>query len=1016
MRTKFAFLSALFLLLVGQVVFAQVTGTVTDDFGPVSDAEVTVRGTSNTTMTDADGKFSIDANINDVLVIIDAMGTSQDFKVTKNNMGTLKFGETVELQTVTLVGGIKMDAAQKIGSYSVVKKEDFELAPVASIDEVLNGRVAGLNFSTNGGDPGSANLIAIRGVGSLIGTPNPLYVIDGVVVGKGADNAQIMESWNPLSSIDPNAIESVAVLKDASATALYGARGANGVIVVTTKRGKYNQKTRFNFSSDMAVQNVAYDKQDWMNASEYLEWGGLAFWNTGEFATRQEANDHFRNNIAQYDGVTDQNWQKAVQRNQSYVNTYNFSANGGGENTSFRFGGSYYQNKPLVLESKFDRYSVNASIDHKVDEKFNLGFNVNFTEVERKTYNDGGAYRNPWLTNWYIAPIYPVYNPDGSFNQTNLGPGNDTFNPVAIQQLDLMKGSVKTFVASINGELQFAKNWYAYSLFGTQYQTIDELQFWHPTIADGLNNGGYIIDTNTGIFDWNWNNSISYRATLAEKHNIQAYLGMEYQEHTYSTLGGQGSQLAEPKPFLNFATEYLAPWNEKLKWTQISYFSRLNYTFNDKYTLSGQLRNDSNSTLGSNDRSGIFWSAGGSWNITKENFLPNAFSNLVLRGNYGEIGNIPYADQWYAQYNAYTLISADIYDNVPANVISTAGNPSLGWEVSKQWNVGLDVGLLRNKLSFSADLYNKETISAIYNASIEGSSGGPDAYRANVGNILNKGVELTLSARPFDKEFKWIIDANLAYNKNTVEKLQNPDQIDLASGNSMRAIAEGQLFGEYYVFEWAGVDPETGLGLFWTDETRTATTSNRTEAKRIWQGITPFPVYMAGFRNEFAYKGFSLSAFFTGQFEFAVHNLWQNQILGDGAYLNNNQVREALYDSWTPDNPNATNPIQNANNGSNGATTHQPSSRWMRDGDHIRLKEAKLAYTFGDLFKKSTGIDNLTVYVKGVNLWMYTFDDRLNFDPESNSNAYGGSWQGKGLYDYTSPLMRSISLGVSLDF
>ncbi len=1017
MRTRFAFLGALFLLFVGQVVFAQVTGTVQDGDGfPVSDAEVTVRGSDAMAITDGNGSFSIDAQIGDVLIVTDLMGISKEFSINRNKLGVLKLGEALVLTEVTLVGGIKMDPAQKIGSYSIVRKEDFELSPVASIDEVLNGRVAGLNFSTNGGDPGSANLIAIRGVGSLIGTPNPLYVIDGVVVGKGSDNAQIMESWNPLSSIDPNAIENVAVLKDASATALYGARGANGVIVVTTKRGKYNQKTRFNFSSDMAVQDVAYDKQDWMNAAEYLEWGGLAFWNTGDFATREEANAHFRNNIAHYDGVTDEDWQKAVQRNQAYVNTYNFSAQGGSDNTSFRIGGSYYQNKPLVLYSKFDRYSINAAIDHKVSDKFTLGFNGNFTEVERKTYNDGGAYRNPWLTNWYIAPIYPVYNEDGSYNQTNLGPGNETFNPLAIQEMDLMTGSVKTFVASLNGELQFAKNWYAYSLFGVQYQIIDETQFWHPEIGDGFANDGYVVGSNVGVFDWNWNNSISYRAILAEKHNIQIHAGMEYQEHNYSTLGGQGSKLSEPKPYLNFATEFLAPWNEKLKWTQISYFSRLNYTFDSRYTISGQLRHDSNSTLGSHDKSGIFWSAGGSWNVTKESFAPKFMSSLVLRANYGEIGNIPYADQWYWQYNAYSLTSATIYDNVAANVIATAGNPSLEWEVSKQWNLGLDFGFFNERLSASVDVYNKKTVSAIYDASIQGSSGGPDGYLANVGDILNKGIEVVLSAKPFNGNFKWLIDANLAYNKNTVEKLQDPEQVDLKSGNNMRAISQGHLFGEYYVYEWAGVDPETGAGLFWIDDTRSGTTSDRTQAKRIWQGITPFPVYMAGLRNEFIYNGFSLSLFFTGQFEFAVHNMWQNQILGDGAYLNNNQVTEALYDSWTPENPNATNPIQNADNGPNGATTHAPSTRWMRDGDHIRLKEAKLAYSFGDLLKNSVGIDNLTVYVKGVNLWIYTFDDRLNFDPESNSNAYGGSWQGKGLYDYTSPLMRSISLGVSLDF
>ena len=450
------------------------------------------------------------------------------------------------IEEVVLVGGIKLDPAVKLGSYTVVSKANFESTPVASIDEVLNGRVAGLVFSTNGGDPGSTNLITIRGVGSLIGTPNPLYVIDGVVVGKGSDNSQVMESWNPLASIDPNAIEKVAVLKDASATALYGARGANGVIVVTTKRGKYNQKTRFNLSSDMSVQDIAYDKQNYMNASEYLKWGGLTYVNrdfrSGVTTDMQTAINKFAKDN-NYDGVTDESWQDAVQRKSSTVNTYNFSATGGGENTSFRLGGSFYQNEPLVLNSKFDRLSINTAVDHKISDKFNLAFNANFTNVERKTYEDGGAYRNPWLTNWYIAPIYPVYNIDGSgtYNQTNIGAGNDNFNPVAIQNMDMMTGSIKTFVSSVSGDWQFAKGLYANSLFGIQYQALDEKQFWHPSIGDGITYGGYVLESRTSAFDWNWNNSLSYRRVFAEKHDIQAYVGMEYQEHKSVALGAQGA-------------------------------------------------------------------------------------------------------------------------------------------------------------------------------------------------------------------------------------------------------------------------------------------------------------------------------------------------------------------------------------------------------------------------------------------------------------------------------------------
>ena len=536
--------------------------------------------------------------------------------------------KTKDIEEVVLVGGIKLDPAVKMGSYTVVSKANFESTPVASVDEVLNGRVAGLTFSTNGGDPGSTNLITIRGVGSLIGTPNPLYVIDGVVVGKGSDNAQVMESWNPLASIDPNSIEKVAVLKDASATALYGARGANGVIVITTKRGRFNQKTRFNVSSDMSVQDIAFDKQKYMNANEFLQWGGQMLVNSGAFTDLQAATAQFAEDN-NYDGVSDENWQEKVQRRTSIVNTYNVSATGGGENTSFRLGGSYYQNEPLVLNSNFDRISLTSAIDHKISDKFNLAFNANFTNVERKTYDDGGAYRNPWLTNWYIAPIYPAYNPDGTYNQTNLGNGNDFFNPLAIQEMDFMKGSIKTFVSSVTADLQVMKNVYANSLFGVQYQALDEKTYWDPRIGDGLTYNGYVLESRSSAFDWNWNNSLSYRNTFNDRHEVQAYLGMEYQEHKYYSLGAQVDNLSQPIPYISFGTDYLQPWEDRLKWTQISYYSRLNYNLDKKYSLSAQVRRDGNSTLGLK-KYGNFWSVAGAWTMSEENFIPEFFNLLTL--------------------------------------------------------------------------------------------------------------------------------------------------------------------------------------------------------------------------------------------------------------------------------------------------------------------------------------------------------------------------------------------------
>ncbi|MBO6212169.1 TonB-dependent receptor plug domain-containing protein, partial [Algoriella sp.] len=423
MRRRFTSLSVLSLFMMGGLAYAQVSGVLRDSNNfPMEEAEVIVTRTGESAYTDGEGNFNVDAKVGDTLKIIDSNGEEKIVKVTSTSLGVVKFttkaSENIELGTVNLIGGIKLDPAQKVGSYTVVSKDNFENTPVSSIDEVLNGRVAGLNYSTASGDPGSSNMILIRGVGSILGTPNPLYVIDGVVVGKGADNASLMESWNPLSSIDPNMIESVAVLKDASATALYGARGANGVIVITTKKGKFGQKPRFNFSSDMAVQDIAFDKIKMMNSEQYHDYSGQLYFNSQTkpdgtpafsengkpitFANVEEARAYFiRTKDASWDGK-ETDWRKAVQRNQSFVNTYNFSVAGGTNGISYRAGLTYYKNKPLIKTTDFDRKSAVLAFDQKITDKLKYGFSLNYTGVKRKTISDANASSNPWLSSLFI--------------------------------------------------------------------------------------------------------------------------------------------------------------------------------------------------------------------------------------------------------------------------------------------------------------------------------------------------------------------------------------------------------------------------------------------------------------------------------------------------------------------------------------------------------------------------------------------------------------------------------------
>jgi len=858
-----------------------------------------------------------------------------------------------------------------------------------------------------------------------------------------------MESWNPLSAIDPNAIENVSVLKDASATALYGSRGANGVIIITTKKGKFNQKTRFEFSTETGLQDRAFDKLKLLSADEYIRYGGILMWNSkpkGTYVNLEDAiynttnEDGFKGYLAQYEenylkdwAGTNTNWTKAVNRTSSVVTTYNFAASGGGANTSFRLGGTYYQNNPLVKSSSFDRISINSAVDHKASDKLKFGLNLNYSNIKRDTYLGGRSVGNPITSAIMLSPLRPIYNSDGTYNQ-DLGQGaSEGFNPVSILNEAREYATINTIIGSVNMDYQFAKNFYFNSLYGMQTQFIKEMQniaAGHPVYTIQPITRGALRDERSTMFDWNWSNTLSYRNLFNGRHDLQAYLGMEYQDHTYNNLSLFSISQTDPRPYFLFAEEVFGG-NSDQEWKQISYFGRLNYTLDKKYTLSGQLRRDGNSTLG-DQKWGNFWSVGGSWNVMNESFIPKAFSSSTLRASYGVLGNIPYADQWYSQYTQYsTLLFNSQYgwgENGGYGYVATPGNRELTWEESSHLDIGADFGFFNDRLKFTIDYYNKYTDKAIFDFSPAIETGGPDSFKANVAGIRNKGFEFVVDAAPIrNTNFSWSINANASYNKSVVEKL-NQDLKTYDNGstdsdnNELVALAPGHILGEYYTILWAGVaqndDASKGIkagdALYYTNGSKTDVTNVRANAEKAWLGKSAFPMYNVGITNEFKYKGFSLSFLLSGQFDFYVQNGVRSYTQHDGAFPTRNQVAEAL-DGWT-DAPGAENYSTENPKAiiGNASQSRLASSRFISKGDHIRLKEARISYSFGSLFKEQTGINNLTVYVRGTNLLTYAFDRNLNYDPESMTNSW--SWLGKGRYWYSAPVIRTYSFGVQISF
>jgi len=1029
------------------LVFGQIRGTVQESDGsPSYDAKVEIKNTGVSTRTDENGSFELPtAKAGDILVISDPLG-EEVREVKASNDLTFKFTRSEkELEGVTLIGTIKLaPPSQRIGAVSTINSEALENSVNASINSAL-ATTPGITFGQAGGMPGAGSNVIVRGINSLSGSSNPLYVIDGVPMGRGSDNSQILTfytSFDPMSLIDPNSIESITVLKDAASTSLYGAQGANGVILITTKKGKYNQKTKFTFNAEYGYQTVGFDKFHWMSSSRYMDWGALTYagydYQHGVADAYEHLSDYrqeFIDDIG-WDGETNTNWAKAARRNTATLAQYSFNAMGGSDNTSFTIGGSYYQNKPLIQNSSFDRIGFNTSVNHKASEKVLISFTGNVNHLKTSAYDDQGSYSNPWGASWEMLPIYSVKNPDGSYNQ-DLG-GMSGFNTVELLQSNFMKADITSFFGSIGLDYKFAKNFKFNTLFAPKYDMMSEKTWWNQLTGTGANICppdvdpdspdavfGLIQEADTRIFEYSWTNFVNYSNKFNGKHDLSVDVGMEYQEHNYRSTyaGGIGFPLYAPVE-LRYAVYPSGVDSWKEKWTQISYIARGAYTYANRYSVTAQVREDGNSVFGADNKWGTFWNVGGLWTISNEDFLKgnSVLSSLKIRANYGTIGNATNAT-WNNTAKALPLYTGLAYTSNPGLYVSSAGNPDLKWETAKELDLGLDFGLFDDKIRGTFDYYNRKTDDLITNVAIPPTDGTGyvSSYLANIGSIRNRGVELTLNFAPVkNQDIVWDMTLAGSYNRSKILKLQSGLGVDGITGNAFgKALKVGQQIGEYYLYGYAGVDRATGAALFYTDRTKTATTTNLSEAQRYFQGSTNTPNYTASFSNSISYKGFSLSFTFAGEFDFKVFDTYQSYWMSDGQYAGSMNQESSLLNSWTPDNPNAKNPIQVIGNGSNSNYTY--STRFLHRGDNIRLKEAKLSYTLGkNILGEDSPIDGVTVYVKGTNLFLWAFDKGLKWDPDTYYTYPGQvnypAFYGAGMYGFTSPIMRVYSFGINLNF
>ena len=924
--------------------------------------------------------------------------------------------KTADIEVVVITGsyGVKQTAEQVTGSSTIVKGDVFDKPSGVSLDNSLQGQVAGLMSTASSGQPGASSITLIRGINSLTGNNDPLYVLDGVPIPSG-DIAGLLTSQNALSLLNPADVESVEVLKDGVATSIYGSRGANGVIVITTKKGRKGRSS-INFNSEMGTADVAYDKFKMLNAEEHVLLYGTALFNAGVTPTLAAGMSTAASPaLLNWNGVANTDWYKEVRRETPVFQRYNLSYSGGVGDLSIYSSLAYMEQEGFALNSEFKRYNALFKGNWKASDKLSLSASINLTQTVNDGPSDASAFSNPVFTGRLLSPTQSIYNANGSYN-LNLSYLNPSFNPIAIMEANQEHGEFSKILSTFGMDYDITENLRFNSVFGLDRTLNNEYIFWNPDFGDGVNAGdpngnGNLYISNGKRTTWNWYNFLHYNKTFGEKHAVSLSAGMEATRKEYFTenFDVQGTESGSRKPFLSSFLNQTGASNGIAKSGLVGYIGRASYTYDKFVTLTGTFRRDGYS--GFTDYYGNFFGAGIAVDLGKTGLMPNALKSLKVRASYGENGNTSISST--AKFATYSTLGNYLGSN--AGGIS---NPGLGgtdgifWETSKKTNAGIDFNF-KGKFNIfgSLDYYNNNNTGQIIAVPVPPSS-GISSLSKNQATSYSKGFEGTLGLDLANGEsFNWTTKFNYAFNESRVTDLSGDPNPTLIDGT--KAFFPGHDPSEWYTRLWAGVNASNGQPMWWTDATRTVLTNNSNEATLSFTGKKALPTHIASWSNEMSYKGFKLSFLVNYQGDYSVYDRWAFIYDSDGVYANLNQLSASLYDSWTPTNTDATRPqlINGGNRNSNANST-----RYLYDADHIRLKTVELGYRFTKDKLNVKGLNGIYVYIRGTNLYTYAFDKDLYFDPESNSNAFSYTASNLGVYDQTQPNLRQYMMGFSIDF
>lgn len=1017
---KFKLIScALFVLMFvsAQAQTKTITGKVTDATSgePLPGATIKAGNANVLSQTGPDGTFTITVPNATQTLVFSYIGYGDAEVAVKENMVVKMSTTEKNLNEVVVVGYGQAIKREITGSIAKVNAKDIRDFPAPSFESAIQGKAPGVVIESGSGKLGQGIKIRIRGTSSISANSQPLYVVDGLPITSTSLSDPTNDDSNPLADINPNDIESVEVLKDASASAIYGARAANGVVLITTKKGRNNQKTVFELSANTGISNPAR-KRKFLNASQYVNLYNLAVKSDAQydltngfsgFSNLQEAIDAYTDLYGVYGLTLDQlangtdyqkgevntNWQNLLFNADAPSNQVNLSATGGDEKTRFFASGFYNVQDAIVINNKFYRYGGRLNLEHSPTKRLSIGINIAVDRTQLNRVTTDNAFSTPGQL---VAqpPVTPLYDPEtGELNSNTLYP-NGLFDAKFNSDRQVTNRTIGNVYANYNilPSLSFRSEFGAdiYNLYQEAFQGKQ------TTDGGGVGKANTIISLST---TYNTNNYFTYTPNLGEKNKFSAVAGMSYlQNDTKQSLANAEGTATDAIKNLSGTTSVTFANSASGRYNFLSYFLRANYALNGKYLLSASVRDDGSSRFGPSNRYGVFPAASAGWVLSEESFLneSNVLSFLKLRASWGLTGNAEIGNNRFD-----TLYGVLNYPDLPGLVAVQLPNPDLKWEKTSQTDIGLDFGLFGNRLSGEIDAYYKKTSDLLLNVNIPSTSGYTFITR-NLGKMENKGIEIGITSTNIStKNFRWTTSANAAYNKNKVLDIKG--QIIEGGFSLTQRAVEGEPIGEFYGQKFLGVDPETGDAQFLGEDGKP--TTDYGAAARVTLGNSN-PDWTGGITNTLTYKNFDLNFFF----QFVSGNKIYNgagRYQSDGFYNGFDNQTVDLLNAWTKPGDKTEVPRI----GYFYATGYDESSRFLYNGSYIRLKSASIGYNLPKTLVAKMHMNAARFYVAGYNLITIT---NYPGDPEVNTQTISNIGGGQDFY--TIPQARTVTLGLNIRF